>query len=243
MASSISTSPEKRFRFRLCNTRIRSSSTVPLMLWLIAVRFLELTREWIIEKQVLLYDEADNLLESRMLKANEVVDSGERLTFQAYLVDVCEPSNPSEHSVHQPKPFAVLRPNFKKSSPYSRNQSIISLSFFPQDIYNNIYSTYFPFCFLLEDKKPNLAHSFASKNLSPSHKMIRGEFSWYPSYNSLQSVKIERCSLFMFSLYCICSIQRERTAQVCGTNSWLCYTNIWRFETLILLLMFWRRWS
>ncbi|XP_013608845.1 PREDICTED: uncharacterized protein LOC106315613 isoform X2 [Brassica oleracea var. oleracea] len=92
---------------------------------------------------VLLYDEADNLLESRMLKANEVVDSGERLTFQAYLVDVCEPSNPSEHSVHQPKPFAVLRPNFKKSSPYS------------------------------QDKKPNLAHSFASKNLSPSHKMIR----------------------------------------------------------------------
>ncbi|XP_013608853.1 PREDICTED: uncharacterized protein LOC106315613 isoform X9 [Brassica oleracea var. oleracea] len=94
-------------------------------------------------KKVLLYDEADNLLESRMLKANEVVDSGERLTFQAYLVDVCEPSNPSEHSVHQPKPFAVLRPNFKKSSPYSH-------------------------------KKPNLAHSFASKNLSPSHKMIRG---------------------------------------------------------------------
>ncbi|XP_013608852.1 PREDICTED: uncharacterized protein LOC106315613 isoform X8 [Brassica oleracea var. oleracea] len=94
-------------------------------------------------KKVLLYDEADNLLESRMLKANEVVDSGERLTFQAYLVDVCEPSNPSEHSVHQPKPFAVLRPNFKKSSPYS------------------------------QDKKPNLAHSFASKNLSPSHKMIR----------------------------------------------------------------------
>ncbi|XP_013608850.1 PREDICTED: uncharacterized protein LOC106315613 isoform X6 [Brassica oleracea var. oleracea] len=93
-------------------------------------------------KKVLLYDEADNLLESRMLKANEVVDSGERLTFQAYLVDVCEPSNPSEHSVHQPKPFAVLRPNFKKSSPYSH-------------------------------KKPNLAHSFASKNLSPSHKMIR----------------------------------------------------------------------
>ncbi|XP_013608857.1 PREDICTED: uncharacterized protein LOC106315613 isoform X13 [Brassica oleracea var. oleracea] len=95
-------------------------------------------------KKVLLYDEADNLLESRMLKANEVVDSGERLTFQAYLVDVCEPSNPSEHSVHQPKPFAVLRPNFKKSSPYSH-------------------------------KKPNLAHSFASKNLSPSHKMIRGK--------------------------------------------------------------------
>ncbi|CAN6860189.1 unnamed protein product [Brassica oleracea] len=102
-------------------------------------------------KKVLLYDEADNLLESRMLKANEVVDSGERLTFQAYLVDVCEPSNPSEHSVQQPKPFAVLRPNFKKSSPYSH-------------------------------KKPNLAHSFASKNLSPSHKMIRGD-------------------LFMFSLY------------------------------------------
>lgn len=89
------------------------------------------------EKQVLLYDEAENLLESRMLKANEVVDSGERLSFQAYLVDVCEPnhhSNPSEHSVQHPKPLAALRPSFKK---------------------------------------PNLANSFASKSLSPSHKMIR----------------------------------------------------------------------
>ncbi|WZZ14577.1 hypothetical protein YC2023_107666 [Brassica napus] len=88
-------------------------------------------------KKVLLYDEAENLLESRMLKANEVVDSGERLSFQAYLVDVCEP-NPSEHSVQHPKPLAPLRPSFKK---------------------------------------PNLANSFASKSLSPSHKMIRGEFS------------------------------------------------------------------
>ncbi|CAG7862608.1 unnamed protein product [Brassica rapa] len=88
-------------------------------------------------KKVLLYDEAENLLESRMLKANEVVDSGESLSFQSYLVDVCEPnphSNPSEHSVQHPKPFAPLRPSFKK---------------------------------------PNLANSFASKNLSPSHKMIR----------------------------------------------------------------------
>ncbi|RID45847.1 hypothetical protein BRARA_I02542 [Brassica rapa] len=84
-------------------------------------------------KKVLLYDEAENLLESRMLKANEVVDSGERLSFQAYLVDVCEP-NPSEHSVQHPKPLAPLRPSFKK---------------------------------------PNLANSFASKSLSPSHKMIR----------------------------------------------------------------------
>ncbi|KAG5384059.1 hypothetical protein IGI04_035529 [Brassica rapa subsp. trilocularis] len=89
------------------------------------------------EKQVLLYDEAENLLESRMLKANEVVDSGERLSFQAYLVDVCEPnhhSNPTDLSVQHPKPLAPLRPSFKK---------------------------------------PNLANSFASKSLSPSHKMIR----------------------------------------------------------------------
>ncbi|CAN6972611.1 unnamed protein product [Brassica rapa subsp. trilocularis] len=88
-------------------------------------------------KKVLLYDEAENLLESRMLKANEVVDSGERLSFQAYLVDVCEPnhhSNPTDLSVQHPKPLAPLRPSFKK---------------------------------------PNLANSFASKSLSPSHKMIR----------------------------------------------------------------------
>ncbi|CAH8323897.1 unnamed protein product [Eruca vesicaria subsp. sativa] len=108
-------------------------------------------------KKVLLYDEADNLLESRMLKANEVVNSGERITFQAYLVDICEPkdgcnepsSDPkaqpsNDHFVQQRKPFAVLRPNFKKSSPYS------------------------------EEKKPNLANDVALKDLSPSRKMIRG---------------------------------------------------------------------
>ncbi|KAG2330376.1 hypothetical protein Bca4012_020035 [Brassica carinata] len=104
-------------------------------------------------KKVLLYDEAHNLLESRMLKANEVVNSGERLTFQAYLVDICEPKDDCKPPLSDPKaqpsdqgrkPFAVLRPNFKKSSPYS------------------------------DEKKTNLANSFASsKNLSPSHKMIR----------------------------------------------------------------------
>ena len=131
---------------------------------------------------MLLYDEAENLLESRMLKANEVVDSGERLSFQAYLVDVCEP-NPSEHSVQHPKPLAPLRPSFKK---------------------------------------PNLANSFASKSLSPSHKMIRGEFSCVVLVLHLQSVKIDRCSLLMFSLYFICSFQKETTPQVFRTNSRLC---------------------
>lgn len=77
---------------------------------------------------MLLYDEADNLLESRMLKANEVVNSGDRLTFQAYLVDICEPKDDdckpdpkAQPRDQQRKPFAVLRPNFKKSSPYSGN--------------------------------------------------------------------------------------------------------------------------
>lgn len=74
----------------------------------------------------MLYDEDDNLLESRMLKADEVVSSGETLTFQAYLVDICEPKEGSKASsdikvepsdeVSVRKPFAVLRPNFKKSS-------------------------------------------------------------------------------------------------------------------------------
>ncbi|KAH0910620.1 hypothetical protein HID58_033941 [Brassica napus] len=89
-------------------------------------------------KKVLLYDEAENLLESRMLKANEVVDSGERLSFQAYLLitltRIYQTQPLSEHSVQHPKPLAPLRPSFKK---------------------------------------PNLANSFASKSLSPSHKMIR----------------------------------------------------------------------
>lgn len=74
----------------------------------------------------MLYDEADNLLESRMLKAGEVVDTGELLTFQAYLVDIGDPKDGSKASSEpkvepsdqgcERKSFAVLRPNFKKSS-------------------------------------------------------------------------------------------------------------------------------
>ncbi|ESQ38448.1 hypothetical protein EUTSA_v10028849mg [Eutrema salsugineum] len=107
----------------------------------------------ITRKKVMLYDEADNLLESKMLKADEVVSSGETLTFQAYLVDICEPdggSKPSSDIKVQPsdqgcarKSFAVLRPNFKKNSLHS------------------------------EEKKPNIVNKFPSNSLSPSQKMIR----------------------------------------------------------------------
>ncbi|XP_010422017.1 PREDICTED: uncharacterized protein LOC104707378 isoform X5 [Camelina sativa] len=102
---------------------------------------------------VMLYDEADNLLESRMLKAGEVVDTGETLTFQAYLVDIGDPKDGSKASIDikvEPsdqgsarKSFAVLRPNFKKSSLHG------------------------------DEKKPNLVNKFSSKSLSPSHNMIR----------------------------------------------------------------------
>ncbi|CAL9232380.1 unnamed protein product [Arabidopsis halleri] len=107
----------------------------------------------IARKKVMLYDEAYNLLESRILKADEVVDTGETLTFQAYLVDICDPKDGSKASSDpkvQPsdqgcarKPFAVLRPNFKKSS------------------------------LQCDEKKPNLVNTFSSKSLSPSHNMIR----------------------------------------------------------------------
>ncbi|CAH2071008.1 unnamed protein product [Thlaspi arvense] len=107
----------------------------------------------ITRRKVMLYDEADNLLESKMLKADEVVSSGESLTFQAYLVDICEPkegSMASSDPIVQPsdqgcarKSFAVLRPNFKKSYLHS------------------------------EEKKPNIVNKFPSNSLSPSHKMIR----------------------------------------------------------------------
>jgi len=42
-------------------------------------------------RQVMLYDDSDQLLECRILKNDEVVCSGETLTFNAYLVDVGEP--------------------------------------------------------------------------------------------------------------------------------------------------------
>ncbi|KAL9286364.1 hypothetical protein AtEden1_Chr4g0285041 [Arabidopsis thaliana] len=104
---------------------------------------------------VMLYDEDDNLLESRTLKACEVVNTGETLTFQAYLVDICDPKDGSKASSEpkvEPsdqkcarKPFTVLRPNFKKSS------------------------------LRCDEKKPDLVNKFSSKSLSPSHNMIRGE--------------------------------------------------------------------
>ncbi|CAE6131931.1 unnamed protein product [Arabidopsis arenosa] len=107
----------------------------------------------IARKKVMLYDESDNLLESRILKADEVVNTGETLTFQAYLVDICDPKDGSKASSDpkvQPsdqgcahKPFAVLRPNFKKSSLHC------------------------------DERKPNLVNKFSSKSLSPSHNMIR----------------------------------------------------------------------
>ncbi|VVB08747.1 unnamed protein product [Arabis nemorensis] len=108
----------------------------------------------IARRKVMLYDEADNMLESRMLKADEVVSSGETLTFQAYLVDICDPKEGNKPSSDPPKvqpsyqgcgrkSFVVLRPNFKKSSLHG------------------------------EDRKSNFVNN-PSKSLSPSHKMIRG---------------------------------------------------------------------
>ncbi|KAG7615535.1 Peptidase C1A papain C-terminal [Arabidopsis thaliana x Arabidopsis arenosa] len=107
----------------------------------------------IARKKVMLYDEDDNLLESRTLKACEVVNTGETLTFQAYLVDICDPKDGSKASSEpkvEPsdqkcarKPFTVLRPNFKKSS------------------------------LRCDEKKPDLVNKFSSKSLSPSHNMIR----------------------------------------------------------------------
>ncbi|XP_039169216.1 uncharacterized protein LOC104444044 [Eucalyptus grandis] len=41
--------------------------------------------------KVMLYDDGDQLLECKILKNDEVVCSGETLTFNAYLVDVGEP--------------------------------------------------------------------------------------------------------------------------------------------------------
>lgn len=44
----------------------------------------------IIKKQVVLYDEGDKLLESRFVKKDDVIKSGETLAFDCYLVDIGE---------------------------------------------------------------------------------------------------------------------------------------------------------
>jgi hypothetical protein len=41
--------------------------------------------------QIILYDDCERLLECRIAKKDEVVSSGETLTFNAYLVDVGDP--------------------------------------------------------------------------------------------------------------------------------------------------------
>ena len=46
--------------------------------------------------QVMLYDANKNLLNSRFLKKDEVIKSGETLTFDAHLVDVGEPEGNHE---------------------------------------------------------------------------------------------------------------------------------------------------
>lgn len=136
----------------------------------------------------MLYDEADNLLESRMLKADEVVSSGETLTFQAYLVDICDPkegNKPSSDPKVQPsdqgcvrKSFSVLRPNFKKSSLHSGIMSCYqdSQNFLRKAFHLEMTILIISIFFNAEDRKPNFVNN-PSKSLSPSHKMIRGEFS------------------------------------------------------------------
>ncbi|XP_010538840.1 PREDICTED: uncharacterized protein LOC104813047 isoform X2 [Tarenaya hassleriana] len=104
-------------------------------------------------RKVRLYDEADNLLESRILKTDEVVSSGETLTFQAYLVDIgcpveknkaaSDPKILSSDKKCNRRSFAVLRPNFNKSSLHS------------------------------EERKSNSVNKIPAKSLSPSQKMIR----------------------------------------------------------------------
>lgn len=126
------------------------------------------TNKWNVN-QVMLYDEADNLLESRMLKADEVVSSGETLTFQAYLVDICEPKEGSKASSDLKvessdqgcvrKPFAVLRPNFKKSSLYCGMIPILRI--FSGKCLLLFYL--FPFLFLQKRRNQTLWINFLQK--------------------------------------------------------------------------------
>lgn len=61
--------------------------------------------------QAKLFDECEKLLEIRVLKSDEVVKSGETLTFNTYLVDVGDPEGG-----HKPVPNLNFQGKDKKST-------------------------------------------------------------------------------------------------------------------------------
>ncbi|XP_059442049.1 uncharacterized protein LOC132174406 [Corylus avellana] len=116
--------------------------------------FLELD---ISTNKIILYDDCERLLECRIAKKDEVVSSGETLTFNAYLVDVGDPegdhkplsdlnSQGSDKKITE-KPGLLKRQKF-------RNHSV---------------------SFGIEDRKNDVEKNKARPTLSPSHKIIRGD--------------------------------------------------------------------
>lgn len=77
-------------------------------------RISQVLSSWI-HVQVMLYDECDKLLECRLLKKDEIVTSGETLTFNGYLIDIGDPeegnNSISDSNVDRTHKNIARRPN------------------------------------------------------------------------------------------------------------------------------------
>ncbi|CAK9174837.1 unnamed protein product [Ilex paraguariensis] len=107
--------------------------------------------------KVLLYDDCEKLLESRFVKKEDVIRSGETLEFDAYQVDIGD-----SHGDHKSIPNLNFQGRDKKVMEKSGNLH-------GQKFRNNPIS--------VENKNANSGKNKApSSNLSPSQKIIRGYF-------------------------------------------------------------------
>ncbi|XP_038725778.1 uncharacterized protein LOC120016883 isoform X2 [Tripterygium wilfordii] len=107
--------------------------------------------------KVKLYDECDNLLECRILKKDEVIGSGETLTFNAYIVDVGDPEGDLKPS--HDSSFHVREKNTSEKPGLMHGQKFRSSSIDPGARTIN--------------SKNNIARRPGPNNTSPSQKLIR----------------------------------------------------------------------
>lgn len=135
----------------------------------------------------MLYNECETLLDSRFVKTDDNIRSGETLTFGAYLVDIGD-----RHREHKPTSNLNLQGMDKKINKKARslhersfktNSSSIGMSqisppFNTSMQWKNLmqyYDVHDPICFFPEDRKiSSEMKKVPLINLSPSQKIIRG---------------------------------------------------------------------
>ncbi|XP_050228547.1 uncharacterized protein LOC126677802 isoform X2 [Mercurialis annua] len=140
--------------------------------------------------KVKLFDDCEKLLECKILKSEEVVKSGETLTFGSYLVDVGDPEGEVnfDHKKTMTKPNLNLHSMDKKIDETPRPSLILRRKKFRSPSIQNSSSV---------DKKDDVVErNIPVNNISPSKKMIRefkkSEVQRYEAFQSCpETVKTE----------------------------------------------------